>query len=129
MSRSILLQLARDSITEVLAAQRTIDKILLLKEHPLLHQKISTHINIYINNELRGSALSDDPQESLLEGIIRNAKRSAFEDKNFTPLSTSEYLHCEIEIILITEDGDMKEKDNAIIKNDNARLESIIREV
>lgn len=127
MSRSILLQLARDSIAEVLQAQRTIDKELLLQEHPLLNQKIATHVNLYIDNELRGSAVSKSAEKTLLEDIIYNAKRSAFENADFTPLSTSEYLHCEVEVTLITADGVMKEKDKAILQNDNTKLESIVR--
>ncbi len=115
MSRSVLLQLARDSIAEVFQAQRTINKSVLLSQHPLLEQKISTTVNIYLENELRGSFSSKTPQLSLLEDIIRNAKMSAFEDSNFSPLRTSEYLHCEIELILNTPDGVISEKDSAII--------------
>ena len=115
MSRSILIQLARDSIAEVLEAQRTIDKKALLAEHPLLNEKIPTTVNIYIENELRGSAKSTSTVDSLLEEIVRNAKRSCFEDKNFRPISTSEYLSCEVEVILTTPDGVISEKDPAIL--------------
>ena len=128
MSRSVLLQLTRDSIAEVLEAQRTIDKSKLIKEHPLLEQKIATKINIYLNNELRGSAHSSQAQLSLIEDIIRNAKRCAFEDSNFTPISTSEYLNCTIELLLTTSDGVISETDDPIIKNDNPQLENIVRE-
>lgn len=116
MSRSVLLQLARDSIQEVLEATRTIDKKTLLKEHPLLNEKIATTVNIYLDSKLRGSSRSEVPSSSLLEDIIRNAKLSAFEDKNFTPITTSQYLHCEIELLLTTPDGVISEKDPAIIK-------------
>jgi len=125
MPRSILLQLARDSIVEVFQAQRSIDKSTLIKEHPLLSQKISTKINLYLNNELRGSAHSDLPNLSLLEDIIRNAKKSAFEDSNFSPISTSEYLSCELEILLNTPDGIISEKDTAIIKENFPKLEIV----
>lgn len=116
MSRSVLLQLARDSIQEVLEASRTIDKESLLEQYPLLGEKVATTINIYLNSELRGSSSTNTPLNSLLEDIVKNAKIAAFEDKNFMPLSTSEYLHCEIELILATEDGEMSERDKAIIK-------------
>ncbi len=116
MSRSVLLQLARDSIQEVFEAVRTIDKSLLLNEHPLLNETISSTVNIYLKDELRGSFSSQNRSFSLLEDIIHNAKKSAFEDKNFTPLLTSEYLHCEVEIILNTPDGVISEKDSPIIK-------------
>lgn len=116
MSRSVLLQLARDSIVEVFQALRTIDRDALLIQHPLLNEKIATTVNIYINSELRGSSKTNSALNSLLEDIVRNAKKSAFEDKNFTPLTTSEYLSCEIELLLTTPDGVISEKDPAILK-------------
>ena len=115
MARSILLQLVRDSIAEVLQAQRTIDKTKLLEEHPLLAQNIATRVNLYIDSELRGSAYSKEANLSLIEDIVRNAKKSAFQDKEFAPLSTSEYLHCEIELLLSTPDGVISEKDQPIL--------------
>jgi len=115
MSRSILLQLARDSIQEVLQAQRTIDSSALVLKHPLLNEKISTTINIYLYSELRGSSSSINNDKTLLENIVYNAKKSAFEDKDFTPLTTSEYLSCEVEILLETPDGVISEKDPAIL--------------
>ncbi len=117
MSRSVLLQLARDSIQEVLEAQRTIDRTTLLHEHPLLNEKIATTVNLYIDNELRGTCTSKEANKSLLEDIVYNAKCSAFQDKNFTPITTSEYLHCEVELLLTTPDGVIREKDPAILKN------------
>ena len=116
MSRSVLLQLARDSIQEVLEAQRTIDKSALLREHPLLNEKIQTTVNIYVEDELRGSYSSKDASKSLLEDIIYNAKKSAFEDKNFSPLTTSEYLNSEIELQLSTPEGIISERDPSILK-------------
>ena len=117
MSRSVLLQLARDSIAEVLEAKRTINKVALLQKHPLLNEKIATTVNLYLENELRGSCSSKTASRSLLEDIIINSKKSAFEDKDFTPLRTSEYLSCEIELILITPDGILSAKDSPIINH------------
>ncbi len=115
MSRSVLLQLTRDSIHEVLEATRIIDKQALLLTHPLLNEKIPTTINIYTQENLRGSFSSNSDSLSLLENIIYGAKKAAFEDKNFTPISTSEYLSCEIELILSTPDGTISEKDHSIL--------------
>jgi len=114
--RSLLLQLARDSIQEVLEAKNTIDKASLLEEHPLLSQAIPTTVNIYINNELRGSCKSQNKPSALIDEIIINAKKAAFEDSNFLAISTSEYLSCNIEIILETPDGIISEKDSAILR-------------
>lgn len=124
MSRSVLLQVARDSIQEVLQGHRSIDKKTLLSKHPLLNNKISTTVNIYIQNKLHGTSSSKNNSLSLLEDIILNAKKSAFEDKNFTPLSTSQYLECEIEILLNTEDGVISEKDPAILKTTTYSIEN-----
>jgi AMMECR1 domain-containing protein len=118
MSRSILLQLARDSITEVFQAKRIIDKKALLNTHTLLNQKIPTTINIYLDNELRSSFSSKTNDKSLMEDIIYNAKKAAFENREFTPLTVSEYLKCEIELILNTPDGVMSQKDPAILSSE-----------
>ena len=118
MSRSILLQLVRDSIHEVFEAKRTIDKKTLLSQHPLLNEKLATTVNIYLDDELRGTYSSNEALKSLLEDIVHNAKKSAFENKKFPPLTTSEYLSCEIELRLNTPDGVMSEKDPAILKED-----------
>jgi len=117
-TRSVLLQLVRDSIQEVYEAHRTIDRSKLLSQHPLLNEKISTTIKIYLDNKLRGSSSSSKASKSLLEDIVHNAKKAAFEDKNFSPLTTSEYLRSEIELILNTPDGIMSEKDTAISTDD-----------
>jgi len=116
MPRSVLLQLARDSIQEVLEAQRTIDKQVLLNLHPLLSQQIATTVNLYIDSELRGSSSTKIPSYSLLEDIIKNAKKSAFEAKDFDPITTSEYLNCEVEVLLSTPDGIISEKDPSILQ-------------
>lgn len=116
MSRSVLLQLARDSIQEVLEAQVTIDRNALLQEHPLLDEKIPTTINLFINRELKGSYSIQNSNSSLLSNIIISAKKAAFEDKESSILTTSEYLHCEVELILNTPDGDISETDPSIIK-------------
>ena len=115
MSRSVLLQLARDSIQEVLQAQRSIDREALLKEHPLLNQKIPTSVKLFIKSKLRGSFENKEETKSLLDEIIINAKKAAFEDLAFSPISTSEYLSCEIELTLKTEDGLISEKDKPIL--------------
>lgn len=126
MSRSVLLQIARDSIQEVLQANRTIDKKTLKESHPLLNEYIATTVNIYLEDELRGSSSTETPSLTLIEDIIKNAKLSAFEDKNFSPITTSEYLNCEIELVLSTSDGKISEKDPAILKTTSYSIENEI---
>ena len=102
MSQSLLLQIARESITEVLEAKSTIDKTQLIQDYPVLNETIASFVRIYINNKLRGSHGSIFSSRSLLEDIIHNAKAAAFEDSNFSPLKTSEYLRANIELSLLT---------------------------
>ncbi|MDA7818218.1 AMMECR1 domain-containing protein [Sulfurimonas sp.] len=127
MSRSVLLQIARDSIQEVLEANRTIDRQLLVEQHPLLNEKIATTVNLYIEDELRGSSSTKMPSFSLIDDIIKNAKQSAFENESFPPITTSEYLNCELEIVLLTSDGPISEKDPAILKTTSYSLEDELR--
>ncbi len=115
MARSVLLQLVRDSITEVFQARRSIDKASLLKEHPLLNESIPTAIKLFVDKELVGSYTENTEEKSLLENIILSAKKAAFEDMKSDVLTTSAYLHCEIELTLYTPDGKISEMDPAII--------------
>lgn len=116
MSRSVLLQLVRDSIQEVFQAEISIDREALLKEHPLLNEKISIIINIFIAGELKGTYSSQNAEASLLSNIIISAKKAAFEDKKSAVLTTSEYLHSELELVLNTPDGMISERDPSIIQ-------------
>ena len=121
MSRSVLLQLARDSIQEVLEATRSINKEKLLASHPLLNEIIPTQVNIYIYSELRGSSKTES-SFSLLESIIHNSKKAAFEDDNFTPLTTSQYLNSDIELLLNTDNGIISETDLSILSTSTFTL-------
>jgi AMMECR1 domain-containing protein len=121
MGSSVLLKLARDSMLEVYQAKYIIDKNELLKQHPILDSKIECTINIYLNDNLK-SSYSTNSNNSLLQNIIIASKKAAFEDNNSTPLKTSEYLECEVELILHTDEGDISQKDTPILKNDNEAL-------
>lgn len=118
MSYSVLLQLARDSIEEVLQADNKIDKISLLKQYPLLNEKISITLILYVNQEFRASYNIDANESSLFDNIVLSAKKVAFEDKNRDPISILEYLHCELELLLETPDGELIQKDQAILQTE-----------
>lgn len=125
MARSVLIQLARDSIQEVIEAKRTIDRETLLSQHPLLEYSVATTVNLYLDGKLRGSSSSESPQRSLLEDIVYNAKVAAFQSE-FGAVSTAEYLACEVEVILHTEDEDMREKDPSILKSSPYKLGNLL---
>lgn len=128
MSRSVLLQLARDSIEEVIEAQRKIQKQQLLDMYPLLKEQIKGELKLYLHNKLRGSYSFDDKDASLIDAIILSAKKAAFEDQRFSPLSTSEYLDCEVELLLYTPDGVICQKDPSILTTTTFKIENLIKE-
>lgn len=115
MSQSVLLGIARDSIQEVLQAQESINRDELLKSYPLLSQIIATQVTLYLDGKPRGTSLSQTPEHSLLEDIILNAKRAAFQDPDFIPISTSQYLHTSVELVLFTADGPLCHRDDPIL--------------
>ncbi|MFT7861242.1 MAG: AMMECR1 domain-containing protein [Sulfurimonas sp.] len=114
MSRSVLLQLARDSIEEVIEFDNKIDKKALLAEHPLLNENIPTKIDIFVDDETHGSC-ELTAENSLLENVIKAAKTAAFIDQE--PLTSSKYVRCQIEITLHTPEGVISEKDKPLIED------------
>lgn len=116
MSQSVLLNIARESIQEVLQAEESINRSELLENYPILGELVATEVTLYLKGKARGTSRSNTPEHSLLEDIILNAKRAAFQDPNFIPISTSEYLHTSIELILYTADGPISHADESILK-------------
>jgi AmmeMemoRadiSam system protein A len=116
VSQSVLLKLARESIQEVLEAQNTIDRDVLLEQYPVLGQKMATFVTLTIGGELRGCIGSLVAQRPLIDDIIHNAKAAAFQDPRFTPVTTSEYLHCMVEISLLTAPEEVEYSDIADLK-------------
>lgn len=116
MSQSVLLTIARESIQEVLQAQESINRNELLTNYPILSEVMATQITLYLDGKARGTSRSENHEHSLLEDIILNAKRAAFQDADFIPISTSEYLHTCVELILFTADGPISHRDDPIIK-------------
>lgn len=117
MSQSVLLTIARASIEEVLQGQNSIDRSKLLEQYPILSEEMATQITLYLGNKIRGIAKTQTPERSLLEDIIHNAKAAAFQDENFDPLVTSEYLHATIQLTLFSPDGELSHESEPILKD------------
>jgi len=117
VSQSVLLTIARRSIEEVLQAELSIEREKLLAEYPILGEPMATQITLYLNDKIRGIAKSESPERPILEDIIRNAKIAAFQDENFDPLVTSEYLHTTIELTLFSANGPLSHKSGPILKD------------
>ncbi|MGB9665451.1 MAG: AmmeMemoRadiSam system protein A [Ignavibacteria bacterium] len=97
--KKILLQIARDSIKEEFGKA----VVNLNQEFPdALKQKCGVFVTLTIDGELRGCIgyiISDKP---LYELVYEVAKKSAFEDPRFYPLTEEEVDHIEIEISVLS---------------------------
>ncbi|MEA3522666.1 MAG: AMMECR1 domain-containing protein [Campylobacterota bacterium] len=102
MSQSLLLEVARQSIVEVLEASRSIDVPHLKKAHPLLNEKMATAVTLYLDDEIRSHYCSLHPNKSLIDDLIYTAKVAAFESLQHKPITTSEYLHVSIQVSILT---------------------------
>ena len=119
MASSVLLQLARNSILEVLQARRKIDVAELLKEYPILAAKIGVKVEIFLDDE-PFSAYATQNDKTLADNIIFAAKKAAFETNKEHILTSTQYLHCEIELTLYTDEGVMSERDKPIVTDKDA---------
>ena len=119
MGSSLLLKLARDSMLEVYQAKRLIDKEQLLEEHPILSTPMSCTVSIYLDEKPFSSFRSGDDR-TLLENIILAAKKAAFETDKEHILTSTQYLHAEVELTLHTADGDISERDKPIVSDKDA---------
>jgi len=115
MSQSVLLTIVRASIEEVLQGEHSINRHELFEQYPLLSEPMVTEITLYLGNKIRGNAKTSTLERSLLEDIIYNAKIAAFQDENFDPLVTSEYLHVTIELTIYSPDGNLSHKSEPIL--------------
>ncbi len=121
MAGSVLLKLARDSMLEVYQAQHIIDKEELLAQHPILATPMNCKVSIFLDEKQRASYTTDSTA-SLLENIILAAKKAAFEDPNTTPLTTSEFLHAQVELSIFSDEGVISERDEPILNAQSTPL-------
>jgi len=95
-----LLILAKESIQEDLFSEKTCD---LTAYQATYSQKVGAFVTLTINKQLRGCIgriVCDDP---LYKTIYKMAKQAAFYDSRFTPLSTTEYPHINIELSILSQ--------------------------
>ena len=119
MGSSLLLKLARDSMLEVYQAKRIIDKEKLLQEHPILATPMACQVTIYLD-EKPYSSYKSQADAKLIENIILAAKKAAFEADTEHILTSTQYLHAEIELTLFTPDGAISERDKPILNEKDA---------
>jgi AmmeMemoRadiSam system protein A len=102
MTKTLLLDIVKNSIEEELYSSSSIDKESLLQDYPELNNQLATFVTLNLNNNLRGCIGSIIPQRAIIDDLIQNAKAAAFSDPRFEPLTIQEYKDISIEISLLT---------------------------
>ena len=87
-------------------------------EHPegienekVLHSPCGTFVTLTLNGELRGCIGSPTSNESVLEGVRRNAINAALYDPRFPPLTKEEAEQMVVEVSVLTEPQPLAYKD------------------
>ncbi len=97
--KKILLQVARQSIEEEFGlASVNLDQ----NFSERLNEKCGAFVTLSINGELRGCIGYVISEKPLFETVYEVAKKSAFEDPRFYPLTAEELRHIEIEISVLS---------------------------
>ncbi len=107
-----LLLLARQTIAKQLGEGA--DSELLVKElqcDPELSEKRGTFVTLKISGGLRGCIGSLAANESIFEGVERNAANAAFHDARFSPLTRSELENLHLEVSILTEPQPLEYED------------------
>lgn len=113
MAESVLCQLARTSILEVLQTQNLLDKPKILEAYPLLKELLPVTVELFVEDELRGSFFEENLP--LYDAVSIGAKKAAFEDSTTPPLTTREYLRVRVKISLETPQGIMAYQDDPLL--------------
>ena len=103
MLTTLLIQLARDAISEAIDKTALIDKSKLVEQYPELQKKSASFVTLTINGQLRGCIGSLTPHRALFDDIVSNAHAAAFKDPRFLPLSKDEFSDVKIEVSLLSE--------------------------
>ena len=100
---TLLLKIARENIlgkfgktSDVPGSLKTSVSSLVLKE------KRGTFVTLHKKGDLRGCIGNIDPDKTILQGVMDNAKQAAFNDSRFSPLSYKELKDTHIEISILT---------------------------
>lgn len=98
-----ILEIAKDSIEDELNHKSTISKERLIKKYPELNEFKGTFVTLNLDGNLRGCIGSIIAHRPLLDDLISNAKKAAFQDPRFLPLSLEEFKDIDIEVSILSE--------------------------
>jgi AmmeMemoRadiSam system protein A len=97
-----LLDIARISIQDSFEQKVSIEKQTITEEFPQLGRNGASFVTLNLDGKLRGCIGSLVAHQNLFDDIYQNAKKAAFNDPRFNPLTKEEFAKVEIEISLLT---------------------------
>lgn len=113
----VVLEIARLSILNAFDGSFSFDKEALKKRYPILNNNAACFVTINLNGKLRGCIGSLVAHRPLLEDLVTNSKKAAFEDPRFKPLSYEEFKFCQIELSFLTPALKLQYKDVEELKS------------
>lgn len=113
----LLVNLVRVAIFDELYNKHTLNKEEFLEKFPNFNKNAATFVTLTINGHLRGCIGSLVPHTTLYNDLTTNAKKAAFEDPRFNPLSQEEFDNIKVEISLISPITEVKYKDFKDLKS------------
>ncbi len=116
MNKDILLNIARESITNHFRKKK-INKKLLLKKYSQLGEKGAVFVTLRTGDVLRGCIGSLNAHRTLLDDVISNAKASAFEDPRFPVLREKELEQVSIEVSILSKPKEIIYKDKEDLRS------------
>ena len=107
LTGKILLELARNSISEEFDSASSVDKEAMIKNHPELNALRASFVTLNSRSaeaeyHLRGCIGTLYPKRSLVEDVYLNAKSAAFHDPRFDPLQQNELKNISIDISILS---------------------------
>ena len=111
-----LVKLARKTLMERFGqkmAEHESDSLSAALKDRCFHKCCGTFVTLKINDQLRGCIGNLTANESVLEGVRRNAINAAFHDPRFSPLIAKELENVDIEVSILTEPKLLEYRDSS----------------
>jgi len=112
----MLINIAKGAIYDKLYGANTIDKDDIVKKIPNLAKLAATFVTLTIDGELRGCIGTLVPNKAMLDDILINSQKAAFDDPRFDPLTKEEFEKIEVEISLLSPALEVKYQNFADLK-------------
>ncbi len=106
--KNTILELARLSIQDALNGTSSINRTKILEDNPQLSENRATFVTLNLNGNLRGCIGTLVAHDKLFDDLVLNARKAAFEDPRFPPLTKEEFENIELEVSILSPQLEIK---------------------